>query len=71
MEEPANCTFKPLNTPPVPPAVLVAPAEFTWLAPDNTPSDAEEGPWERLVDTLRSNWPALARCRSASASFGS
>src|ERR1051325_9544262 len=68
--EPANCTFKPLSTPPVvppPPPALVEPSEF---APASAPSDAEDGPCEMLLLTLRNRAPALARSRLASCNFG-
>src|SRR5262249_23593487 len=68
--EPANWTLRPLRTPPVvpvPPPALVEPSE---LAPARAPSDAEDGPCEMLLFTLRSRAPALARSRLASCSLG-
>src|SRR5436305_11395381 len=69
--EPASCTLKPLSTPPVP--LLDAPPA---VPPDpscvlaSTPIDADDGPVEIELDTLRSSAPALARIKLASASFG-
>src|ERR1035437_2149341 len=60
--EPANWTLRPLSTPPVPLPELLpeGPSELT--AP-STPREADDGPVEMLLLTLRSNCPALARCR--------
>jgi hypothetical protein len=68
--DPASCTLRPLSTPPVPPLVppAVPPDPSCVLA--NTPIDAEDGPCEMVFDTFRSNAPAFARIRFASASFG-
>ena len=71
MAEPANWTFRPLSTPwlvllPLPPPE----PWFTAVAPASTLRTADDGPEEMLVETLRNNWPALARCKSARANCG-
>src|ERR1035437_3186300 len=63
MAEPDNWTLRPLSTPPEPPPeppLLEGPSALT--AP-STPREADDGPVEMLLLTLRSNCPALARCR--------
>src|ERR1035437_2169718 len=62
MAEPCNWTLRPLSTPPVPllELLLEGPSELT--AP-SAPSEGDDGPVEMLLLTLRSNCPALARCR--------
>ena len=70
MAEPANWTLRPLSTPPVPPLPELPPVEPSELAPASTPSEADDGPCEMLLFTLRSRAPALARCRLACCSLG-
>ena len=71
MADPASCTLNPLSTPLLEVLTAAPPCPlFTALAPASTLKEAEEGPDEILVETLRSNWPAAARCRSANASCG-
>src|SRR5205085_12472364 len=69
--EPASCTLKPLSTPPVPllDAPPAAPPHPSWVLA-STPIDADDGPLDMELDTLRSRAPAFARSRLASASFG-
>ena len=67
MAEPANCTFSPLKTPCCPPLELLELANPNPPDPASTPPEADDGPDETLLETLVSNWPALARNRFASA----
>ena len=70
MAEPANCTFRPLSTPPVLPPPEPPPVDPSELAPASTPSEADDGPVEMLLFTLRSNAPALARMQVGLLQFG-
>jgi len=71
MAEPANCTLRPLSTPPWPLLLVLAPVPAEPSeAPAATPREAEDGPLEMLLETLRSNAPALTRAELASASLG-
>ena len=48
-------------------ALVPAEPSEDWAA---TPKEAEDGPLEMLLETLRSNAPALTRSELASASLG-
>ena len=54
MADPANWTFSPLSTPPVLPLPCCRRWSPSELAPASTPSEADDGPWEMLLFTLRS-----------------
>ena len=56
--------------PGMPPLELPLPVEPSELAPAKIPREADDGPVEMLLFTLRSNAPALARWRLACWSLG-